>query len=236
MITVVIDRKTIYSIIYAALLILSVVYIENKQARLKDIKPPDIDAYIGKHPEQWHEIKMNITRAELQKSILSDYDDISEKIFENDRGERVKIVMTWSKNGIQRAGHIQQHCYTAQGFTIIEPHDVDVVIGSKTITMTAFTAKAIDGTIEDVLYWRITGGKVLQSTTEIDYKDYRLMHRILKMKKLLFSIFSDIPQNIMIRLTTTNISKEKENAILIQYAKNYLKTLTDKERYLLVGF
>jgi hypothetical protein len=223
-------------ILYAVILLSALVYIEDKQKKASTVKSPDLERLLSIHPDEWTEVKTNIDREKLKKSIYLEYDDIAEKRYINKEGDIISIVMTWSRNGIQRAGHIQQLCYTTQGYSIIDPKDVNLDISNRKIKMTKFTAKNLDGDIEDVLYWRITGKEIMKNTSDVEYGDYRLMHRVMKMKKLMLSIFRDIPDNIMVRVTAKRKDAKGNDNINVDYAKKYLEKLSVEDRKILVGF
>lgn len=227
-------KKQILSILFAIYFISALLYIENKQEESRKAISPDLESLVDIHPQGWKAVESVVTNPAWKSSAQSEYDNISAKSYENADGDRVTIVITWSKNGIERAGHIQQLCYSAHGYDINNVRNVILNIKQRKIHVTAFSAKKITGEQEDVIYWRITNGKLMNNITDSDYGDYRLQHRILKMMDLLRSIFGKIPDNIMVRISTTGNSDENEKNPHIIFAEKYLEILNPDQKNLLM--
>lgn len=219
-------KKKILSVLFAFYLLSAFLYVEYKQELTKKAIPPDLEGLVSIYPDGWTPVNSLVTDSSLSKSTQYDYDKISAKSYDSPQGERVNIVMTWSKNGIQKAGHIQQLCYSTQGFKISEIKNITLNVTNKKYIVTTFIAQKITGEREDVIYWRKTDGKLMNNITEKDYGDYRLQHRILKMKELLGRIFGDIPDNIMVRISS---SGSKENKAHILFAEKYLEMLSKEQ-------
>lgn len=228
-------KKAILSIVFALYLIAAFFYIDNKQKQNREAISPDLDRLVHIRPEGWYPIESLVTDPGWKKSANQEYDQVSAKTYENKQGDRVTVVITWSRNGVQRAGHIQQLCYSAQGFNISNVHDITFDISGKKHTVTAFSANRMTGNIEDVLYWRVTDGKLMSNVSDIDYGDFRLQHRIFKMYELLKSVFGKIPDNIMIRISSTRTIDTKEQSAQMIFTKQYLNMLDENDKKILMA-
>lgn len=91
------------------------------------------------------------------------------------------------------------------------------------------------GRIEDVLYWRLTGGKLEQNRTGFERIDYRLSHRILKMERMIQLLYGKTPDNVMVRLSSVRPLPDQASAAPFEYLTEYLHMLSPADRKLLIG-
>lgn len=229
-------KKQIISLLFAFYFLSALLYIEYKQEGTRKAIAPDLDNLVDVHLQGWKPVESVVTNPAWKSSAELEYDKISAQSYENENGERVTIVMTWSRNGIQRAGHIQQLCYSAHGYDIRNVRDVALNVSKKLYHVTAFSATKITGEHEDVIYWRKTDGKLMNNITDVDYGDYRLQHRILKMKELLGSVFGKTPDNIMVRISSIGNTDENKKQTHLIFAEKYIENLTqDKKNLIMVN-
>jgi hypothetical protein len=228
-------KRIIYLSILSISILSSFIYVELRQRNTKKYTPPEIERLVNIHPEGWEAIESKITNQDWKSAAIGEYDEIYGKSYRNKDGKTVSIIITWSRNGLQKAGHIQQLCYTTQGYKVISPYKKYVYIKEKKHELTEFTAQKIADVYEDVVYWRISDGKIMNNLTELGNNDYRLMHRILKTKEILTSIFREIPENIMVRVSHTRNYSEKVSLIPEEFTKKYLELLSEKDRIRLIG-
>lgn len=228
-------NKYIFSFLFAFLMILSVFLIAEKQKSIYNAHPPDLERLIGVCPDGWYPVDSNVTSPAWLSDAQSEYDMVKARTYRNKDGEEVTVVMTWGRNGIQKAGHIQQLCYSAQGYSISEQKNLLIPIKGKDIAVTNFVASKMGEQFEDVFYWRITDGKLLGNIQATGLEDPRLSHRILRMKEVVKYLFTNIPDNIMVRVSSRRYGYDKPSVAPVRYIKEYLENLSSKDLKLLTG-
>lgn len=228
------NKRYAFSVLFSFLMIMSVLLINKKEKNIYNIQPPDMERLIGLHPDRWYPVSSDVSSPEWLDSAQSEYDMVKAKTYRNEAGQEVTIVMTWGRNGIQKGGHEQQLCYSAQGFSIADQKNVEVPIKSKKLIVTNFVASQLDGQVEDVYYWRITDGRILKNTINTGFDNLLLSHRILKTKEFLRYLFTNTPDNIMVRVSSRKYSSEK-SSVPMKYIKEYLEKLSPKDLKLLTG-
>jgi hypothetical protein len=229
------NKRNIVILLFSIILVMAEGLIWVRQKTAVYMPPPDIDRLISIHPDHWYPVKSALDSIALQKSVKGEYDKIVERTYQNDYGQQIDIAMTWSRDGIRQSGHIQQLCSTAHGSTVKTSTDTYIQVNSKLLKTTRFDAYSPGGWIEDVIYWRLTGGKLEQNRTELEKVDVRLSHRLLKIKPLISLLYGIIPDNIMVRVSYMRNRDEKPSEIANEYIKEYLRMLTPAERKVLTG-
>ena len=229
------NKRYIISLVFSFLMISSVILIKEKQKNIYNAHPPDLERLIGLCPDNWYPIESEVARPAWIQSAQSEYDMVKARTYRNVDGQEITVVMTWGRNGIQKAGHVQQLCYSAQGFSIIDQKNIDVPVKSMNMLVTNFVANNINGQVEDVYYWRITDGHLLNNIYITGFDDQRLSHRILRMKESLKYLFTKIPDNIMVRVTSRRNGSDKPSSAPVRYIKEYLENLSSQDLKLLTG-
>jgi hypothetical protein len=228
-------KRHIVILLFSIIVVLAEVLILVRQKTTVYMPPPDIEKIISIHPDHWHPIKSAVDSVAWKKSAIGEYDKIAERTYQNDYGQQVTVAMTWSRDGIRRAGHIQQLCYTAQGSIIKASTDIYIQLNTKQLKTTRFDAYLPGGWIEDVVYWRLTGGQLEQNRTGFEQIDARLSHRMLKIQRMIRLLYGVIPDNVMVRMSYLRNQDEKKSNIAIEYLKQYLLMLTPADRKVLTG-
>lgn len=228
-------KKALYAILFGLLLISVQALIEIRYHQTKYAVPPELERLVNIHPPQWTPIVTHVTSPAWNSTAEKEYDKVAAQSYLDEYGNKITVVMTWSRNGIQRAGHIQQLCYTTQGFSISKPRDIEVSFPSRTLSVTVFEASRLGGEVDDVLYWRVTGGKVMENIMENKFNNYRLSHRILKIKEVINHLTGKIPDNVMVRISSVRSHKERPSAVPLQYLQEYVPLLSLSDRKLLLG-
>jgi EpsI family protein len=214
---------------------ISIALVDQKQKNIFNAHPPDIERLIDIHPDKWYPVKSSVASPAWLKDAKSEYDKVAARTYRDADGQEVTIVMTWSRNGLQKAGHMQQLCYSSQGFSITGQKNIRIPIKSSVLSVTNFMATQLDGQDEDVYYWRITGGKLMKNIEKTGIDDQRLSQRILRIKEVVKHIFVKIPDNIMVRVSSRKYESEKSSAVPALYIREYLEKLSNKDLKLLTG-
>lgn len=229
------NNKYLLSVLFCLLMVISIVLIIHKQKNIYSANPPDLGRLIDIHPEGWYLVSSSASSPAWLSNAKSEYDTVSARTYRNADGQNVTIVMTWSRNGLQRAGHMQQLCYSSQGFSITGQQNIEIPIKSNRLKVTNFVASQVSGEIEDVYYWRITGGKLIRNILNTGLDDQRLSQRILRIREVFKYIFGEIPDNIMVRVSASRSDPDKPNILPVMYIKEYMKCLHDQDVKLLTG-
>lgn len=216
-------------------MVVSLALINEKKKHIYNAHPPDIERLIDLHPDKWHQVESEVSSPAWLGSAKSEYDMVKARTYRNLEGQEVTIVMTWGRNGIQKAGHVQQLCYSAQGFSITNQKNIIVPIRSQKLVVTNFVASQLSGEVENVFYWRITDGKLLNNIQKTGLDDQRLSHRILRMKEVVRYLFTDIPDNVMVRVSSKRYDSDGASAAPLKYIKEYLEILSSQDLKLLTG-
>lgn len=230
------NRYHVISLLFGTLLVLAQLLIFVRQHQAIYAEEPDLERLISIHPPHWHAVDGAVSSPAWTNSAQKEYDRIVSRTYEHDNGQKVAIVMTWSRDGIRQAGHIQQLCYSSQGAAVHVSPDTSLVIDSaKKLDLTSFVANVPGGRIEDVLYWRLTGGKLEQNRTGFERIDYRLSHRILKMERMIQLLYGKTPDNVMVRLSSVRPLPDQASTAPFEYLTEYLHMLSPADRKLLIG-
>lgn len=197
--------------------------------------PPDLERIISVCPPHWHLLNGSSTPEYAGESAIQEYDMVISRTYQSENGEQVQILMTWSRDGIRRAGHLQQVCYTASGMSVAKTQRTQVSIRSKKLDVTTFVAKGYSGLVEDVAYWRITGGRLEENITSGLSYYYLIPHRIDKLKRLIRMAYGEMPYNIMVRVSCVRSQTDKSSEVYLIFLKNYLENLVLSDLKLLTG-
>ena len=185
---------------------------------------PALQKIIKQHPYGWRAIPGSTLDPSTKTSA---YDLVVSQIYKYDDEKVVSIVMTWSFDGIRRGAHPQESCYYVNGFTVSKARNVSIIIDRQKLELIAFTGR--HGYInEDVIYWRVTGGK----------HDVTLGENIplrSRAKEIAQVLIGDIPSNLMVRVSTWRPSTDPPSTAHIDYIKSYLQSLDPKTRHFLTG-
>ncbi len=94
----------------------------------------------------------------------------------------------------------------------------------------AFTAHH-GNLIEDVMYWRITGGK-----TDISTGQSRLVAlRFDRLNRLAQHILGDMPDNLMVRVSSQRSTPDQPATAQIDYIKGFIETIPASDRKVVMG-
>ena len=181
-----VTKYNLLAIAFGFLLIFSEILVEIKQHPAYKGQKPDLERMIKLHPDGWKAVAGPVVDPQSLEYV---YDVVVSQKYENVDGKVVMVSMTWSRDGIRRAGHPQEICFNASGFTVTLPRQVSIQAAGNKLDVIAFTGRQGD-MVQDVVYWRVTGGK---HDVRLDEK-YLLTHRFREVAALLMG---DIPDNLM---------------------------------------
>ncbi len=210
-------RVTKYSLVAIALglvLIFSEILVEIKQHPAFKGQKPDLKSIIKLHPDGWKAIAGPVVDP---KSLEYAYDEVVSQNYQHVDGKEVMVSMTWSRDGIRRAGHPQEVCYNSSGFTVSLPRPASLLAAGNKLAVIAFSGRQGD-MVQDVMYWRVTGGKHDVRLVE----KYLLTHHFREVAALLMG---HIPDNLMVRVSSWRRESDPPSTAHIEYIQAYLAYL-----------
>ena len=217
-------KYSLLAILFSLILISSEIFIEIRQHPVKGPKP-DLQSIIKQHPLGWQAIPGASVDPSTQTN--TPYDLVASQIYKRADGKAASIVMTWSYDGFHRAGHAQEVCYNSQGFAVSTPKNTSIMVGGQKLDVVTFEGRSGE-MIEQVIYWRVTGGihdAALQENISMTQR-FKEVPRIL---------IGDIPSNLMVRVSTWRSATAPPSTVHIDYIKSYLQSQTPKTRHFLTG-
>ena len=142
------------------------------------------------------------------------YDQILNRTYVNQNGQRIMLSVTYGKAQNQRMrAHRQEVCYGAQGFEIHHTERQDIIVAGHTVPATRFVALARDR-VEPVTYWFTMGDKVV-----LTYLDREL-------QKFKYALTGYIPDGYLFRISTLS-DKPAESYELERHFAEELLAETD---------
>ncbi len=224
-----ITRYSALSITAGLLLLFSLLLVESRENLTFKKAQPDLQKVIREHPDGWVFVPSILLDPQTHKTLKSYYDLVVAQAYQRvDEKAVVMMVMTWSANGDRRAAHQQEGCYRASGCTVSTPNYVTVTTKVGNQKVVAFTARRGIRDVEDVMYWKISGGIADNDTTTDKNKLLRLM-------RLVKRVPGDIPDNVMVRVSTVRSTPNQPATAHIEYIREFLETLPASDRKLVMG-
>ncbi len=226
-----ITRYSALALIIALLLVSSVLLVEVREYQSSQaVKQPDLQRLVNVHPDGWTAIASPFVDPNWNKSLQTDYDLVAAQAYQRGDGKKVVVVMTWSRDGIRRAGHSQQMCYLAGGYTVTPP--VYASVGTKAGKQDVIAFSGQHGNlIDDVMYWRITGGNVDISTGQ----SRLIAVKFDKLSRLARHLLGDLPDNLMVRVSSERFPPDQPATAQIDYIRGFLEMLSASDRKLIMG-
>ena len=217
-------KYSLLAILFCLIIISSEIFVQIRQLPFKGQKP-DLQSIIKQHPKGWQAIPGANVDPSAQTNIT--YDLVATQIYRRADGKAASIVMTWSYDGFRRAGHPQEVCYNSQGFSVSIPKNISLMVGGQKLDVVTFEGRN-GGMIEDVIYWRVTGGIH-------DAELQENISRTQKFKQVPRILIGDFPNNLMVRVSTWRTASDPPSTVHIDYIKSYLQSLNPKTRHFLTG-
>lgn len=223
-----INKYSTLAIATGLLLVSSLLLVEIRERLIFNKPQPDLERMISKHPDGWTSVSGPFVDPQWSNSLKNEYDLVAARAYQNDDGKIIAIVMTWSRDGIHRAGHLQQLCYHGSGFTVSAPKYASV--STKVGRQDAIEFTAYQGNIpEDVMYWRVTGGSSDNETGNL------LTLRFHKLIRLARYILGNTPDNVMVRVSCRRSTPDQQEKTHLEYIKEYLEILPASDRLFIMG-
>lgn len=227
-----ITRYSALAIAAGLLLVSSLLLVEGREYLTVKTPQPDLERIISEHPDGWKPLSGQSVDSEWSKSLQASYDLVTTRLYQHVNGNSVSVLMTWSQDGISRPGHLQQVCYQVSGSEISTPKYVTIATKAGKQDGIAFTARH-GNQIEDVMYWRITGGKTDLSRDNVMFLLFS--YRLDKLARLTRSLLGNMPDNLMVRVSSLRHTPDQPATAHLDYIREYLETLPANDRKLIMG-
>lgn len=218
-----ITRNSILAITLGLLLMLSELFVQSRLKLSESVTTPDLQRIVRLHPDYWTPVPAKYIDPRWNTSLRDFYDVVVAQSYQRADGRQVTVAMVWSCDGIRRGTHSQELCYRAAGFSAGVPEHVEVSSRVGKLDANAFTAIHAN-TVEDVVYWRIIGGK-----------QERYSNIAGRLNNLLHLFRADIPDNLMVRVSTMRSIHDRPSNAHIEYIKAFLEILPSVDRVLIMG-
>ena len=226
-------KYNIIAISLGLVLLFSEFWIDVKQNYLIQVPRPDLEMIINQKPSSWISISGSTVNPLVDALSIKAYDIVASRFFKSKDGHTVNVVLIWSRDGQRRSGHNQEICYNSQGFNVSFPKYLTISLEDKKLEVNTFTAHRQDK-IEDVIYWKVTGGKPdLRNSLGVSKSIYG--NYTARLDDLVRAFSGEIPDNLTVRVSTWRPSTDPPSTAHIDYIKSYLQSLDPKTRHFLTG-
>ena len=151
------------------------------------------------------------------------YDQVLERIFVNDRGERVMLSIAY---GAQQSSDMQLHrpevCYRAGGFEVGETRADVLVLAGRDVSVTRLVAR-LPGRPEPITYWSTVGGRV------DDGRQPSLAERFSRLRR------RQRADGVLVRISSIEPDAPAAWQIHGRFARDMIAALSQEQRLRLLG-
>ncbi|MFM1884952.1 MAG: hypothetical protein RL026_109 [Pseudomonadota bacterium] len=229
----------LFALLMALLLLVPAAWSALREQRMHAMPAPDIAAWVARAPEGWtaEPLADGAVAPQVDDSYEATYDAVVMRQFTRRDGATVQLVLTWSRDGLLRAGHDQEYCYKVQGYDVqgLEPFDWSLRGGRNPLRGLGFSGLR-PGFVEQVAYWRITGGRPEVLESQRNGGAGLVQQRLEDLRRRLIR---DLPDNLMVRLSVRAPRAGHDAAysqqVLEDFARAWLATLSTEARDAAVG-
>ncbi len=177
---------------------------------------PDLVDLFAHAPAGWR-MRQSGTEAvdpRWSPETLATYDLVLARQFARADGQEVTLMITWSREGYRNAGHDQEVCYGGLGFAIDRVSDTQLATALVSLPVKSFAARGA-AFVEDVVYWRVTGGVLEQRRDALSRR----------LGQLRTGPWTDLADNLMVRVSSRRPLKSAPSALNPQFIDDYLRAL-----------
>lgn len=151
------------------------------------------------------------------------YDQILERVYLNDLGERVMVSVAYGRRqsvGLQM--HRPDVCYRAGGFAVSDVENGLLSLGALQLPVTRLVAQ-MPGRHEPITFWRLLGDKQVN-----DERDF-------KWSQLQLGLARRIPDGLLFRVSSLDASPPRAWALQARFIREMEAALTPVQRVRLLG-
>lgn len=186
----------------------------------------DLDALLPERFGDWRidpESVAFVRAADRRGAQVQMYDQVLERTFLNDRGQRVMLSIAY---GADQSADMQLHrpevCYRAGGFEVGTPNTAALPVGARGLPVTRLVAR-LPGRPEPITYWAVVGGQLDQGRRP------SLRERLVHLGQRRRS------DGLLVRLSSIDPHAEGAWQLHSQFAADMLQALQPSSRARLLG-
>jgi EpsI family protein len=144
--------------------------LEKRMSLVPVILPAKLESSIPLRINNWVEekqVSQFVVSPELQANLDKIYSDLISRVYVNERGERIMLVIAYGENQSEgTALHYPEVCYPAQGFSIDGRNDDSLNVGDGDLLIRRVLTNHSKERYEPVTYWTVVGGEVVRGKVE----------------------------------------------------------------------
>jgi hypothetical protein len=230
-------RYVILSVTFALLMLSAQLFVSLKRQDSAKRDAPELERLVDLHPKGWRAISSSSNDSLWVQATTGTYDSGVYRLYQNDVGHRVMLVLIWSHDGMHQMSHAQQNCYNAQGYSIFELQEHNIALQVGTLQAASFSALRPNGQVEDVLYWRVNSWDTIAPADFAKKRSFvgELKRRAIQLKKLFGFVAGELPDDVMVRISAIRQEPDAPSTLPVDYARRYLQELSPEDRKVLTG-
>jgi EpsI family protein len=151
------------------------------------------------------------------------YDQVLERTFVNDQGERVMLSVAY---GSDQSGGLELHrpelCYHYNGYQVLGFQLATLASAGRTVPVIDLQAE-MPGRPEPVTYWIVIGGQPVTNP------------RTANWRRMSFSLRRQVPDGLLVRMSSINPNPTAAYALHRSFADCLLRAMSPEHRALVIG-
>jgi EpsI family protein len=178
------------------------------------------------HFETWQVDRVAATfirAADRQGRQTRLYDQVLERTFVNEKGERVMLSVAY---GAEQSSDMQLHrpevCYRAGGFEVRDRHEAVLKVGARSLAVTQLLA-AMPGRPEPITYWTVVAGEAVANTGTSLWQRLGLTARRQR------------ADGLLVRLSSIDPDTQRAYALHGEFAAALVRALPPADRARVIG-
>lgn len=219
-------RKPIHTSLLLGILMIGTSFISNisKPLRLmSDIYPRvSLADELPQHFTRWKKLQNNVAEVvdpSRQAVLKYLYTETLSASYSNANDGFVMLSIAYGKD--QSDGHDVHKpdlCYPAQGFTIIEQHEILLVLDKQRTIFVKYLKTKNGSRIEPLIYWTTSGNYLYRNKLQKKVIDYKYGKRNL------------IPDGMILRISTIEDDPEIAMASITDFVKDWYASMPEQQR------
>ena len=191
-----------------------------------DAQRLDLDRLFPAQFETWQVDRVAATfirAADRQGRQTRLYDQVLERTFVNEKGERVMLSVAY---GAEQSSDMQLHrpevCYRAGGFEVRDRREAVLKVGSRSLAVTQLLA-AMPGRPEPITYWTIVAGEAVADSGTSMWQRLGLSARRTR------------ADGLLVRLSSIDPDTQRAHTLHGEFAAALVRALAPSDRARVIG-
>jgi EpsI family protein len=186
----------------------------------------DLETMIPKQFGEWmidSTILPVVPNPQLQEALNKVYNQTLSRTYINNKGERIMLSIAYGGDQSDNLQiHLPEGCYSGQGFAVSGKIKGILATAFGRIPVARLVA-SMPGRNEPITYWIVVGSQVALDSWE------------MKKAKLSYALKGQIPDGILIRISSITSDAEQGYEIQREFADAMLKAVTPEQLSRLIG-